>query len=158
MIIREALPSDIAQIRDIYSYYVEETTVSFEYETPEPDEMENRRRSADEYLAAEENGRILGYAYAHLLSTREGYGRSREVSIYIRHGEERKGIGRALYDELEKRLKGRGIRNLYAIVSCPDSGSVGFHQRMGYKIAGKLTDCGEKHGKLLSVVYMEKMI
>ena len=63
-----------------------------------------------------------------------------------------------LYQKLEEKLREIGIHNLYAIVMYPGEGSVEFHESMGYRIVGTLTDCGEKFGRLLSVVYMEKRI
>ena len=110
------------------------------------------------YLILEDDGMIRGYAYAHPFSGREAYYRSVEVTIYLRHGDEHKGYGKLLYEELEKRLKQTDIHNLYAIVMYPGYGSVEFHEKLGYSIVGKLTDCGEKFGKLWSVVYMEKRI
>ncbi len=160
MKIRDAGPEDMPQMTSIYSYYVENTAISFETEAPDCAEMERRWASFRPYpyIVAEENGRITGYAYAHPFSSRAAYRRSAEVTIYVDRKSGRKGIGRALYDVLEEKLKEMEVHNLYAIVMYPGEGSVEFHERMGYRIAGRLTDCGEKFGKLWSVVYMEKMI
>ena len=160
--IRNAEASDAAELASIYRYYVEETAISFEYTAPDECEMERRieetRSKGYPYLVLEYDGMIRGYAYAHPFSGREAYYRSVEVTIYLRHGDEHKGYGKLLYEELEKRLKPTDIHNLYAIVMYPGYGSVEFHEKLGYSIVGKLTDCGEKFGKLWSVVYMEKRI
>ena len=160
MIIRDAKAEDMGQVAAIYAYYVENTAISFEYEAPTVEEMERRRISFRPYpyIVAEEGGMILGYAYAHPFSSRAAYGRSVEVTIYLDTQEEGKGIGRMLYQKLEEKLREIGIHNLYAIVMYPGEGSVEFHERMGYRIVGTLTNCGEKFGRLLSVVYMEKRI
>ena len=160
MVIRDAESHDMARIAEIYSYYVENTAISFEVAAPDAEEMERRRRSFAPYpyLVAEEGGRTAGYAYAHPFSGRAAYRRSAEVTIYLDKDERGKGTGKALYAELERRLSAMDVHNLYAIVMYPGSGSVEFHEKMGYRIIGKLTDCGEKFGRLLSVVYMEKMI
>ena len=153
--IRNAEASDAAELASIYRYYVEETAISFEYTAPDECEMERRieetRSKGYPYLVLEDDGIIRGYAYAHPFSGREAYYRSVEVTIYLRHGDEHKGYGKLLYEELEKRLKQTDIHNLYAIVMYPGYGSVEFHEKL-------LTDCGEKFGKLWSVVYMEKRI
>ena len=160
--IRNAEASDAAELASIYRYYVEETAISFEYTAPDECEMEKRieetRSKGYPYLVLEDDGMIRGYAYAHPFSGREAYYRSVEVTIYLRHGDEHKGYGKLLYEELEKRLKQTDIHNLYAIVMYPGYGSVEFHEKLGYSIVGKLTDCEEKFGKLWSVVYMEKRI
>ncbi len=161
MTIREAEKEDAAALADIYRYYVEETAISFEYEAPDAAEMERRRSEYSRhypFLVIEDNGMIMGYAYAHPFSYRAAYRRSAEVTIYLRKGESGKGYGSALYRELEENLRGKGVTNLYAIVMYPGEGSVAFHEKMGYRIVGRLTDCGEKFGKLWSVVYMEKFL
>ena len=159
--IRDALPEDAARIAEIYSYYVNETAISFEYEAPDSAEMERRiRETSSEYpfLVLTHDGKIEGYAYAHRFSARAAYRRSAEVTIYLDRHAAGNGFGKSLYASLEERLRPLGIHNLYAIVMYPGEGSVEFHEKMGYRIAGKLSDAGEKFGKLWSVVYMEKHI
>ena len=160
--IRNAEASDAAELASIYRYYVEETAISFEYTTPDEYEMGRRidetRSKGYPYLVLEDDGIIRGYAYAHPFSSRAAYRRSVEVTIYLDKDETGKGYGSALYGELEKCLKKTGISNLYAIVMYPGYGSVEFHEKMGYRTIGILTDCGEKFGQLWSVAYMEKRI
>lgn len=160
MTIRNAVEKDAESIAGIYSYYVLNTAISFEIIPPDADEIRRRMISfrPNPYIVAENDGRIIGYAYAHPLSERPAYYRSREVTIYLDRKETRQGTGKALYNELERQLRALGVHNLYALVTYPGEGSVEFHQKMGYRICGKLTDCGEKFSKLRTVVYMEKMI
>ena len=160
-IVREATEEDIKAIAGIYRYYVEETAISFEYEAPDENEMRSRLKEYSgryPFLVIEEGGTVKGYAYAHPFSYRAAYYRSAEITVYLDRHSTGKGYGTQLYRELEKRLKDRGITNLYAIIMYPGYGSVNFHEKNGYKIVGKLTDCGEKFGRLWSVVYMEKII
>ena len=150
MTIRNAVPGDSGRIAEIYAHYVLDTAISFELVPPDAAEI-GRRMAAFRpypYIVAEENGIVIGYAYAHPLSERPAYRRSAEVTIYLDSDMQRRGIGKALID----------VHNLYAIVTYPGWGSVEFHQKMGYTICGRLTDCGEKLGQLQSVVYMEKRI
>ena len=161
MNIRNAAASDAAELARIYRYYVEETAISFELEAPSPEEMERRRNEYSQhypYIVAEDGGHLAGYAYAHPFSARAAYRRSAEVTIYLDKDMTGRGYGRALYGELERRLSEAGITNLYAIVMYPGEGSVECHEKMGYRIVGRLTDCGEKFGRLWSVVYMEKIL
>jgi phosphinothricin acetyltransferase len=64
--VRVATVKDAAAIAAIYAPYVTDTAISFETEPPSPAEMAGRIRSAlpdFPYLAFEEDGRVLGYAY-----------------------------------------------------------------------------------------------
>ena len=65
--IRTATISDATRLREIYAYYVENTAVSFEYVTPSPQEFRVRIQTTLQkypYLVLEDNGTVLGYAYA----------------------------------------------------------------------------------------------
>ena len=84
--IRAARSSDAEALLKIYSHYVENTAVSFEYETPSVDEFASRIMSTIEkypYIVAERNGCIIGYAYAGCFKPRKAYDRCVEVSIYL---------------------------------------------------------------------------
>lgn len=168
MEIRSANTSDAARLLNIYAYYVENTAVSFECEVPTTGEFTNRVANTLErypYLIVEDNDEIKGYAYAGPLSTRAAYDRSCEVSIYLDCRARRRGYGRALYEELEHRLSGMGILNLYACIASPvaedeylTSDSELFHARMGFEKVGEFHRCGHKFGRWYNVVWMEKLI
>ena len=69
--IRPVKLSDAKAIQSIYAPYVEKTAITFEYEVPSVQEFENRINKTLEnypYLVAEENGQVLGYAYASSLT------------------------------------------------------------------------------------------
>ena len=160
MLFRLANSSDAQALLNIYGQYID-TPITFECVLTNLEAFKERIASIQDcypYIVAEENGIVIGYAYAHPLSERPAYRRSAEVTIYLDSDMQRRGIGKALYAELEKQLKSIDVHNLYAIVTYPGWGSVEFHQKMGYTICGRLTDCGEKLGQLQSVVYMEKRI
>lgn len=159
--IRKALPEDIDRIREIYSYYVENTAISFEFETPSKSEMERRYHKIIRdypYLVALSDITVVGYAYAHSFIERPAYGISAEVTIYLDKSSTRQGAGKMLYQALEKELESINIRNLYALVTYPGWGSIEFHQKMGYRIKGIMDSCGLKNGRYYSVAYMEKII
>ena len=122
MLIRSALPDDAGRILEIYSYYVENTAITFEIDVPSPDELKKRitkTLARYPYLVLEEDGRIEGYAYAGVFYDRAAYDHSCEVTIYLDRNSHGKGYGRLLYGELEKELKARGIINLYACIADP---------------------------------------
>ena len=122
MKIRSANVDDAARALDIYAYYVEHTAVSFEYDVPTLDEFSFRMAKTLErypYLVLEEDGRILGYAYAGPFKGRAAYDRSCEVTIYVERSARGRGYGRALYEELERRLGEAGMLNLYACIADP---------------------------------------
>lgn len=108
---------------------------------------------------------ILGYCYAGVFKSRAAYSRSVETSIYIKMGEHGQGYGRALYNELNRELKSRGILNAYACIASPkpgsthlDNSSQKFHEHMGYSLVGTFNDCAYKFGQWYNMIWMEKML
>ncbi len=140
-VIRDAGPEDAETLQKIYDWYVRNTAVTFEYETPTAAQFRERMERTMErypYLIAETDGRADGYCYAGPFVGRAAYDWSCELSIYLRPDVRRNGIGRMLYGEMEKRLRAMGIRNLYACIGVPRGedayltrDSERFHKRMG---------------------------
>ncbi len=166
--VRTASPADAEKLLEIYSYYVEETAVSFEYETPSVEEFRRRVENTLKkypYLVLEEDGAIRGYAYAGPFVGREAYSHSCEMTIYLDRQVRRRGFGRMLYGALEAALKEQGILNLYACIGDPveedeylTRDSERFHRRMGYTKAGDFRLCGFKFGRWYNMIWMEKLI
>lgn len=106
--IRPASLSDAQAIQTIYAPYVEKTAITFEYEVPSVQEFEKRISKTIEkypYLVAEENGQVLGYAYASTYYARTAYDWTTELSIYLHEDARGRGLGSQLYDALEEELK-----------------------------------------------------
>ncbi len=166
--IRSAKIEDASALLAIYKPYVEGTAITFEYDAPSVEEFTARMRGTLEkypYLVLEKDGKILGYCYAGVFKGRAAYSRSVETSIYVKMGEHGKGYGRALYSELEKELKARGILNAYACIASPkpgsthlDNSSQKFHEHMGYSLVGTFNDCAYKFSQWYNMIWMEKML
>ena len=166
--IRPATLDDAAAIQAIYAPYVAETAISFEYDVPSVGEMARRMACFSQkypYFVAEEDGRIVGYAYAHAFHERAAFQWSVETTIYVDRHEKRKGIGRILHDALEEALKAQGILNLNASIAYIEQedehlthDSVRFHERMGYKTVAHFHQCGRKFGRWYDMIWMEKLI
>ena len=166
--IRSATVADAARLLQIYAPYVERTAITFELEVPSREEfaarIEHTLRSYP-YLVVEDEGVVRGYAYAGPLKERAAYDHSCEVSIYLDQDARGRGLGQALYTELERRLRERGILNLYACIADPveedeylTRDSERFHARLGYTKVGTFSKCGKKFGRWYNTIWMEKLI
>ncbi len=166
--IRSATKNDAKRLLEIYAYYVENTAISFEYETPDLSEFRSRIEDTLKkypYLVLEEDGVIKGYAYAGVFKDRAAYDHCCEVTIYLDHDSKGNGYGRALYGALEEALKKIGVINLYACIGDPivedeylTKNSEHFHQHMGYTKVGEFHKCGYKFGRWYNMIWMEKII
>lgn len=177
MNIFKANPDDAEELLNIYKPYVEKTAISFEYEVPSEEEFRQRIidiSSKYPYLkAVDEEGYILGYAYAATFKSRSAYDWSVETTIYLREDCKGNGIGRALYERLEKDLLSMGILNMNACIAVPrelnasengeasiyvSNDSYFFHKHMGFELIGRFHDSGYKFNNWFDMIWMEKLI
>jgi len=166
--IRNATLDDAKEILEIYAYYVKHKAISFECSVPSEKEFINRMKEVlakYPYLVATEDEKIIGYAYAHPFVGREAYKYSVELTIYLKFGETKKGIGRKLYEKLEEELSKMDINNLYACIGDPitedeyfTKNSENFHARMGFVNVGTFHKCGYKFNRWYNMIWMEKII
>ena len=166
--IRIAGPEDAPALLDIYAYYVRHTAITFEDDVPSLEEFTARIRNTLEkypYLAAVENGVIVGYAYAGAFHPRAAYGWAAEATIYLSHGCRHQGLGKRLYRALEEILRMQGVLNLNACIAVPEAddeyltrNSLGFHTHLDYRLVGEFTQCGYKFDRWYNMVWMEKLI
>lgn len=167
-IIRTATPDDAKSILKIYSYYVENTAITFEYKTPEISIFKKRIESTLKnypYIVAENNNKIIGYAYTGAFVGREAYNHSAEVSIYVDKDLTKSGIGKKLYNIIEKISVKQNIFNLNACIAVPETddeflnrNSISFHEHMGYRFVGEFYKCGYKFGRWYNMAWLEKII
>ena len=159
--IRIASEADVPEILAIYAPYVENTTITFEYDVPCKKEFMQRFYDITRqfpWLVWEENGEILGYAYASPPYTRAAYRWCAEPSVYLRPEARGRGIGRKLYAALEEILKIQGYQVLYALITQDNSSSMRFHEKQGYGKKVLFDNCGFKFGRWLGVFWMEKRL
>ena len=166
--IRMAKEEDARDLLDIYTPYVTDTAITFEYEVPSVEEFADRIRTTKQkypYLLAVSEDTILGYAYASPFKARSAYDWAAETTIYLRPECQGKGIGKQLYFALEDMLKQQNILNLNACIaytSAPDAfltnASALFHEHLGYRKVGHFTQCGYKFGTWYDMIWMEKLL
>lgn len=168
MNIRLATPSDAEEILNIYAPYITDTAITFEYTVPSLEDFRQRIVNTLQkypYLVALEDDKIVGYAYAGVFKGRAAYDHCVETSIYVQMDVHGKGIGKALYAELEERLKEQGILNVNACITWSEKEneyvthqSPDFHEHLGYKRCAHFHQCGYKFGQWFDMIWMEKMI
>lgn len=168
-IVRPFEVGDNERLHEIYSYYVENTAKNFDYEVISVDEFLKKALGISEkypYLVAENNGEIVGFAYAGAFVGRAAYSWSCELTIYLDYRHTKKGCGGKLYTALENKLHEMGILNLYACIACPVKyedeyltfDSEKFHEHMGFVKVGEFYKCGYKFGRWYNMIWMEKII
>jgi len=159
--IRDATKDDLPAITEIYADAVLHGTATYELEAPTLSDMTERyqslRASCYPYFVAEENGRVLGYAYAGPFRARPAYRFIVEDSIYVAPESKGKGVGKALMLALIEACRTDGYRQFVAVIGDghADSPSVRLHERLGFRHCGMLQGSGYKHERWLDTVFMQ---
>lgn len=159
--IRVATMADVEKLLKIYQYYVKKTPITFEYEVPTVADFSQRIQTTltrYPYLVAEENQELVGYAYAGVYKGRVAYDWTVEVSVYVAYDTQAKGVGTALYQELEKILSRQHVVNLAACITGGNRQSVAFHEKFGYKEVAYFKHFGYKFNKWHDVLWMQKVL
>ncbi|MYZ37858.1 MULTISPECIES: GNAT family N-acetyltransferase, partial [unclassified Streptomyces] len=109
------------------------------------------------FLVAEVAGEVAGYAYAAPWRTKPAYRHTVEDTIYLAPGRTGRGLGGALLGALLTGCAEAGIRQVIAVlVDTGDDASAALHRRFGFIDAGRLTGVGNKHGRRLDTVLMQR--
>lgn len=161
--IRPSTDADLPAIAAIYAHHVLHGTGTFE--TTPPTEADMAARRADvlgkglPWLVAEQDGRVLGYAYCQWFKPRPAYRFSAEDSIYLHPEAAGRGLGKQLLAALAAQAEAAGIRKLIAVIGdSGNAGSVGVHRALGFTPVGTIAACGWKFGRWLDIVLMEKVL
>jgi phosphinothricin acetyltransferase len=147
--IRRATTADAVDIAAIYAPYCETTVISFEEAAPDADEMARRVAaigSTRPWIVLEDEGVVIGYAYASAHHERAAYRWAVSTAIYVNRGHHRRGAGRALYTTLFALLRALGYRQATAGITLPNPASVALHAAFGFAPVGVYRQIGYKMG------------
>lgn len=148
--LRLATPADAAAMLAIYAPAVRGSAVSFELAPPTVEELAQRIATtlpARPWLAYEDEGRVLGYAYAARHRDRAAYQWCVEPSVYLDEAARGRGVGRLLYGVLFSLLRAQGFANAYAGVTLPNEASLRLHAACGFTEVAVYRRVGFKLGR-----------
>jgi L-amino acid N-acyltransferase YncA len=155
-IIRPAERKDCAAMLDIYTYYVNETAITFELEPPSLVEFERRFDTYTElfpWFVCEIGDEAVGYSYAYKFKERPAYGWAAECTVYVKNGMHRRGIGRALYACLLDTLKLQGYLTAIGVICVPNENSEALHRFFGFAKQSDIKNVGYKLGEWRDVAW-----
>lgn len=162
--VRSASIEDLAEIAEIYNYYVTNSVVTF-------DETRKSRRvwvskltysekhSMPFIVAEAPSGQILGYAMVTPWRQKRAFRFTVELSIYLGPAATQKGLGKVLLSELIEQCRQNGIKEMIAVIS--DQGaeaSMRLHQSLGFVEVGRMGRVGFKFNRWLGTVLLQKRL
>jgi len=158
--IRDAVPADLHVISEIYRESVLTNVATYELEPPSDEEMASRfaaitGQNYPYIIAEDDNGKVLGYAYASAFRTRPAYRYLAEDSIYVAPDSRGLGVGGTLLDALMSATASLGIRQMIAVIGGAAPASIAVHEKAGFKHVGRLPASGFKFGQWIDTVLMQ---
>lgn len=157
--IRTATAGDADAIARIYNHYVANTIITFEEQAVSSEEMAARiaevAAASLPWLVAEQDGRVVGYAYASKWKGRCAYRFSAECTVYLDPDCVGRGYGTQLYESLFAALRERGMHAVIGGVALPNPASVALHERMGMRKVAHFREVGYKFDRWIDVGYWQ---
>ncbi|HET9230499.1 MAG TPA: GNAT family N-acetyltransferase [Vitreimonas sp.] len=166
LIVRPCFQQDLEFVQLIYAHHVLSGTGSFELEPPNMEEMTERwsrivGKGWPFFVAspASDLSRVLGFAYATQYRERAAYAQTFEVSVYAAPTSLRQGAGALMLSEVLTTLRADGVREALAFIGDSyNAASIALHRKLGFKHVGTLANVGEKFGRVLDVVIMQRTL
>jgi L-amino acid N-acyltransferase YncA len=166
LIVRPCFQQDLQLVQLIYAHHVLTGTGTFEVTPPSLEEMTERwTKIVDRgwpFMVAsppEDVSRVLAFSYAVQYRDRAAYEKTFEVSVYTAHTSVRRGAGSVALAEVLTSLRADGVREALAFIGDSyNAASIALHRKLGFRHVGTLKDTGEKFGKLLDVVVMQRTL
>lgn len=162
VLIRAATSADAGPIADIYNYYVANTVITFEEQAVSAVEMAARVAEVGSqglpWLVAELGGDVVAYSYASRWKARSAYRFAVETTVYLKHGIQGRGIGKAVYGALLPILKAKGIHAVIGGAALPNPASMALHARLGFEQVATFRQVGFKHGRWVDVAYWQLIL
>lgn len=159
--IREVQGKDAEAINEICNYYIENSTAIFDTEANSLEAMQELIRqvsSSHPFLVFEEEGRVVGFCYAHQWKTKSAYARTLETTIYLAPAHSDKGIGTRLMNALVSECRQQGVHALIACITAENASSIDFHKKLGFTQVSSFKEVGEKFGRMLDVADYELIL
>lgn len=156
--VRDATDADLPAVAEIYAYETAYSYSTFETVERPLQAWAHKVHGHYPFLVAEDEGRVLGYAYASEFRDRPAYHRTVETSVYIHRDARGRRLGSLLYDALLARLVADGFHTALALIALPNDPSVRLHERAGFDHVGTLREVGDKQDRMIDVGVYQRML
>ncbi len=159
--IRPARLTDATEIAAIYNREIVESTSTFDTveRTLEGQQRWIAERSgAFSAIVAVVDGQVVGFAALSPYKERAAYRTTVENSVYVAPSHHRRGIGRALMDELITTARASGFHSIVARIEASREGSRALHRACGFELVGIERQVGRKFNRWLDVAVLQLLL
>jgi phosphinothricin acetyltransferase len=161
LLIRDAVESDLPAVLAIYNREVLAGNAMWDLEERTPQEQQawfEAHQPPYCVIVAIEDGELVGWGSLSRYHPRPGYRFTVEDTVYVRPEWQRRGIGRALLEELLARARSAGFHTVLGKISADNEASIALHRACGFVEAGRERQLGFKFGRWLDLVTMQLVL
>ena len=152
--------SDVPAITAIYRHYVTRSTATFDLEPPGEtfwaEKLGHMVELGHPVLAAVDETRVVGYAYASIYRPRPAYRFTCENTVYCAPDAQGRGTGTALMQRLIADARMAGFKQMIAVITAESEASLRLHEKLGFRTVGRYEAVGYKFERWLDIIHMQK--
>ena len=160
--LRSATRADAPTVAEIYAHHVLNGTATFDIDPPKADHWADKIEQIGQrrwpFLIAEHQATVIGYAYATQFRDRPAYAATCENSIYLAPDWVGQGVGALLLAHLLDAAAACRFTQMIGVIGGGEPASVALHRKLGFVEAGRMRNVGQKFGRMLDTVYMQRAL
>jgi phosphinothricin acetyltransferase len=165
--VRDSRDGDVPAMLAIYLHHIRRGVEAGldvgDFEPPDAEDLKRRRKNMQQkrkmpHIVAEENGVVLGYAYAVPFRKRPAYRYAVKHSIYVHNDHLHRGLGRKLMGALIDSCAAAGFRQMIGYIDAANRASLGLHESFGFRQVGYLPSIGYKFGHWTDTVMVQRSL
>jgi L-amino acid N-acyltransferase YncA len=157
----KATLNDLVAIKEIYDYYITETTATFHTHTISFEELREilpfYHKKYPSFLV-KAVGKTAGYCYLSQFKKRQAYARTAEITVYLKPEYCGQGIGFKTVTFLTEVALKRDIKVLLGTITGTNENSIRLFAKCGFEKCAHFKQVGQKFDELLDVVIYEKIL
>lgn len=165
MIVRDAVPADVAAIVELYNALIPTSTVTWTETLQTVAErscwFDEQQRQGFPVLVAQHGDAVVGFSsYGHFRGAGwwPGYRFSVEHTIHVQEAHWGSSVGRLLIEELVERARSAGKHVLVGAIDGDNEASIRFHERLGFTEVARMPEVGCKFGRWLDLVLVQRLV
>lgn len=163
MQIREAKLSDVPAMTDILNWAITDTNAIFRAHKASVEEREEFFNELDQgnypqYVAVDNDDKVLGFAYYKPFGDPVLWIGSMENTVYISPDAHGQGAGTALMEKILDDAKNDDrCHTMVAKIVDDNEPSLKLHYKLGFTHAGTINEVSQKFGKWVNLAYLQLM-
>jgi L-amino acid N-acyltransferase YncA len=143
------------EVKSIYEQGIASGHATFQTSAPDWEDWD-KAHIAVPRLVMTEDDRVLAWAALSPVSSRPVYSGVAEVSIYVATGNQGKGIGKYLLEQLIVQSEQNNFWTLQAAIFPENKPSLKIHEQLGFRVIGERERIGKMNGIWRSTILMER--